>query len=518
MRGAVTALCVAVALMGCATPRRDVPRPYSEAWSHPEETALGGAVAKQLTAYPGQSGFYLLDSGMDAFALRAALAENAQRTLDLQYYIVHADTTTQLLLYRVLRAADRGVRVRLLLDDLYALGQDIDLATLAAHPNIEVRLFNPFLHRGGWGLSQLLEFIGDSARLNRRMHNKLWIADNAAAIVGGRNLGDEYFARGAVNFTDLDVFAAGPVVREISQSFDDYWNSESAVPVEAFVATAPGPEQLAEFERTLEARLEGFRDSAYAQALRETGRLGLQLRTGELPLTPANALAIYDKPAKTSGAGDAATPNPLFAARVRPLIEAAEREVIFISPYFIPNEQGIGILSALARRGVRVRVLTNSLASTDYVPLAYAGYARLRPRLAAAGLELYEMRPETADAARGHPPGSSSGSYLHTKAIVIDRKAVLIGSMNLDPRSRLSNTEDALLIESRALGEQLGTLFDAAVQPTRAYRVTLAGPEADIVWIANEDGKEVRYDHEPAGFWRRLFSKLLGVFAPEQLL
>jgi putative cardiolipin synthase len=522
MRGAVTALCVAIALMGCASPRRDVAREPSTAWPHPEETALGRDFGRQLAAHPGQSGFYLLDSGMDAFVLRAALAENAQRTLDLQYYMVHADTTTQLLLYRVLHAADRGVRVRLLLDDLYALGQDIDLATFAAHPNIEVRLFNPFLRRGGWGLSQLLEFIGDSARLNRRMHNKLWIADNAAAIVGGRNLGDEYFdASGADSFTDVDILAAGPVVRDISRSFDDYWNSEWAVPVEAFVATTPAPERLAEFQSALEARLNGFRDSDYAAALRETARLGLQLRSGQLPLTPANAVAVYDKPAKISRENSAASPSSLFTSRVRPLIEAAEREVILISPYFIPSEDGIEILSALARRGVRVRILTNSLASTDYVPLAYTGYARRRAGLLAAGLELYEMRPETADAGRDRRPGASSGTYLHTKAIVVDRKVVLVGSMNLDPRSRLSNTESAVLIESGAFGDQLGALFDKAVHPTRTYRVALAGPEpgaTTLVWITEDDGKEVRYDQEPAGFWRRLSSKLLGAFAPDDVL
>ncbi len=256
------ALCFAT-MVACTTPRLDVPRPLSEAWLHPEATALGREFGKELAGHPGQSGVFPLASGMEAFTIRASLAESAERTLDLQYYIVQQDTTTQLLLDRVLRAAQRGVRVRLLIDDLYALGRDFELATLAAHPNIEVRVFNPFLRRGGWGLSQLLEFLGDSRRLNRRMHNKLWIADNAAAVVGGRNLGDEYFdAHSEVTFTDLDILAAGPVVRDISRSFDEYWNSEWAVPVEAFVAAAPSAEQFATFERALEARLERFRDTS----------------------------------------------------------------------------------------------------------------------------------------------------------------------------------------------------------------------------------------------------------------
>ena len=518
---AALGLAVIVTLMSaaCTTPRLDVPRPPSEAWPHPEETALGQAFGKQLADHPGQSGFYLLDSGMDAFSMRAGLAQNAQRTLDLQYYIVSADTTTQLLLYRVLSAAQRGVRVRLLVDDLYALGKDFELATFSAHPSIEVRVFNPFLRRGGWGLSQLLEFLGDPARLNRRMHNKLWIADNAAAIVGGRNLGDEYFdAHGEVSFSDLDILAAGPIVRDISRGFDDYWNSEWAVPIEAFVAEPPGPKQLAEFERTLEARLESFRDTDYARVLRET-RLGLQLSSGQLSLTVSEAGVLYDEPPKIVGTSVDESPGQI-QLHIRSLIEDAHQEVILISPYFIPSEQGIGILAALARRGVRVRVFTNSLASTDYVPLAHAGYARLRARLLAAGLELYEMRPEPSDRVRSRQP--STGAYLHTKAIIVDRRHVIVGSMNLDPRSRRYNTEVAVLLESPELGTRFASLFEKAVRPAHAFRVALAAPGREhtaLIWVTEENGKEVRYDGEPlTGFWRRLFSALLAAFPLQDLL
>jgi len=519
VRRAVAASCLATALVACTTPRLDVPRPVSEAWPRPEETALGRSFAEQLRARGGQSGFHLLVSGLEAFTIRAALAESAERTLDLQYYILSEDTTTQLLLYRVLRAAQRGVRVRLLIDDLYAVGRDFDLATLSAHPNIEVRVFNPFLSRGRLGLSQLLEFLGDATRLNRRMHNKLWIADNAAAIAGGRNLGDEYFdAHRDLYFSDLDVLAAGPVVQDISRSFDAYWNSEWAVPIEAFASTPPGRERLAGFERAWEARLESFRDTDYARALRET-RLGLALRSGQLPLTPAPAQAVYDRPPRISGQGGTESPGAIYS-RLRALVEAARQEVILISPYFIPSEQGMGVLGALARRGVRVRILTNSLASTDHIPLAHAGYARWRPRLLAAGIELHEMRPERPDAIRRRSPGEPSGAYLHTKAVVIDRQHVIVGSMNLDPRSRLHNTELALLVESGELGTRLGALFEEAVRPAHAFGVALAkaGGERQLVWMTEEDGKEVRYEREPAGFWRRLLSALLGAFAPEDLL
>jgi putative cardiolipin synthase len=291
------------------------------------------------------------------------------------------------------------------------------------------------------------------------------------------------------------------------------------VPIEAFVGAPPGPQQLAAFERGWEARLESFRDTDYARALRETG-LGPALRSGQLPLTPAAAQAVYDKPQKISGQGSDESPGAIHS-RLRSLIEAARHEVILISPYFIPSEQGLGVFSALARRGVRVRILTNSLASTDDVPLAHSGYARWRARLLAAGLELYEMRPERPEDIRRRSPGASSGAYLHTKAVVIDRQNVLLGSMNLDPRSRALDTEVALFADGPELGTRLGALFDDAVRPARAWRVALAktgSGEPELVWISEEDGKEVRYDREPAGFWRRLFSRLLGAFAPEALL
>jgi putative cardiolipin synthase len=520
-RSAFVALCIAITLAGCATQRRDVPRLPSGAWPHHAETTLGRSFAEQISRYPGQSGFYPLVSGMEAFSIRAGLAENAERTLDLQYFIVREDTTTQLLLYRVLRAADRGVRVRLLVDDLDALGKDLDLATFSAHPNIEVRAFNTFLNRGALGLSQILEFLGDSERLNRRMHNKLWIADNAAAVIGGRNLGDEYFdAHGDVNFSDLDVLAAGPVVRDISRSFDDYWNSEWAVPVEAFVTDLPGPQQLAEFSNALATRLEGFRDTEYARVLRET-RLGSQLSSGQLPLTIAEAGILYDKPPKIANTGVSESPGQI-QLKIRTVVEAARQEVILISPYFIPSEQGIGIMSALVRRGVRVRILTNSLASADYIPLAHAGYARLRARLLAAGLELHEMRPEPLDAGRSRRPGASSAGYLHTKAIVVDRRHVLMGSMNLDPRSRALNTEIALVMESPEFGGRLAALFEEAVRPAHAFHVVLSEPGQEhsaLIWITEEDGKELRYDYDPlTGIWRRLLSRLLEFLAPDSLL
>jgi putative cardiolipin synthase len=518
------AVTAAALVMGCSSARLDVPRPVSHAIDRPEETFLGRTFASQLAATPGQSGFHLLASGQEAFLARAALAESAERTLDLQYYIVAEDATATLLLYRALRAAQRGVRVRLLIDDLYAVGRDFDLATFAAHPKVQVRVFNPFLRRGPMGISRLLEYLGDSARLNRRMHNKLWIADNAAAVMGGRNLGDAYFNVGGENdFADLDVLAAGPVVVEISRSFDEYWNSEWAVPIVAFLGEPPESAQLDRVLSQMAAKAERFRETEYTRTLRAT-ELGRLVRDGKFPLVPARARAIYEPPARPGAATVEGEAQIMLV--LRKSVEAAQREVILISPWLIPSERGVGVLCTLARRGVRVKVLTNSLASID-VPVVHAGYARYRPRLLACGVEMHERRPsatQSGGARLGFTSGASlsSGSTLHAKAVVVDRRLVLVGSMNLDPRSRLSNTEVAVLIESAELGGQLGKLFEEAASLDQAFRVELTEPaneNAALAWIGQEEGKPVRYTSEPlANWWRRLTSSVLGMLAPEELL
>lgn len=520
----VLAVSTNMLVTACSSPRYEVPRPPSHAIDRPEETALGQAFSAQLAAAPGQSGFHLIASGQEAFLSRAALAESAQRTLDLQYYIVAEDVTATLLLYRALRAAQRGVRVRLLIDDLYAVGRDFDLATFAAHPNVQVRVFNPFLRRGPLGLSRLLEFLGDSTRLNRRMHNKLWIADNAAAIVGGRNLGDAYFnVGGASDFADLDVLTAGPVVAEVSRSFDAYWNSEWAVPIGAFVGEPPGSAQLGLVLTQMAAGAERFRESEYARTLRAT-ELGRLVLDGRFPLVAARARAIYEPPARASA--EASEESAQIMSVLRNAIEAAQREVILISPWLIPSEHGMGVLCALARRDVRVKVLTNSLASTD-VPVVHAGYARYRPRLAACGVELHELRPGGTRSGGtrlglSSRASLSSAATLHAKAVTVDRKIVLVGSMNLDPRSRRSNTEVAMLIDSDVLGGQLGALFDEAASPDRAFRVELAergNENSDLAWVGQEEGKPVRYTSEPlASWWRRFIAGVLGALAPEELL
>ena len=513
----IPAIAAAVLIAGCSSSRLDAPLSPTYAFDHPEQTYLGRASASQLKATPGQSGFYLLVSGQEAFVARAALAESSERTLDLQYYIVGEDASATLLLFRALLAAQRGVHVRLLIDDIYAVGRDIDLATLAAHPNVQVRVFNPFQYRGPLGITQLFEFLGDSARLNRRMHNKLWIADNAVAVIGGRNLGDAYFnVRTDSDFADLDVLAAGPVVEQISRSFDEYWNSDLAVPIGTFAGAAPGTERVELALMHMAAQAEHFHASEYANALRTTG-FGTLVRKGLLPLVPAHA-TIFDTPVPSKAA--ATEQHRPIAPAVSQLIQGAQQEVMLISPYFIPGERGVAVLCALARRGVRVRLLTNSLASTD-VPVVHAGYARYRPRLLACGVALRELRPSATRSGGAHPR-LSSGASLHAKAVVVDGKDVLIGSMNLDPRSRQSNTEVAILINSTVLAKQLATLFEEATALEEAFRVELTEPgdeNSALIWVGRDDGRMVRYDSDPmTSSWRRMIAGLFGMLAPEELL
>jgi putative cardiolipin synthase len=507
-------------LSACASLPRDVSRPVSRAWEHPADTLLG----RQYLPPPGApSGAAPLVAGAQAFAARVALAGAAQRTLDLQYYIVRDDATTRLLMARVLGAARRGVRVRLLVDDLDALGRDLDLAALAAAGPAEVRVFNPFATRGRFGFGHLFELIGDNERLNRRMHNKLWIADNAVAVIGGRNLGDEYFeASAGPNFADLDLLVAGAAVSGMSDSFDAYWNSAWAIPVQALLRTPPRAHEIERLERELTSRETRFAASGYAGALRDSG-LPAAVRAGRLALEPAIAEVFHDPPSKVDPATDAQRVTPALAPRVQQLLAEARHELVLVTPYLVPTEGGVALLAALVRRGVRVRVLTNSLASAEAVPLAHAGYSRHRPALARAGVELHEMRPTDGE---GPQPWWTrarwSGGSLHTKAFVVDRRWVIVGSMNLDPRSRDSNTEVALLLDSPALGLTLGQLFDEAVDPTRAWQVRWVEPTAGVPhlqWAAQDGTLPLHTHHEPeVGLWRRALARLLRAIAPEELL
>lgn len=516
--GRLLVFAAAFLVAGCASIRYDAPRPPSYAIDDPQQTELGRSFATQLSSTPGMSGFRLVHSGQEAFLARAGLAEAAQRTLDLQYYMVAEDTTSTLLLYRVLLAAQRGVRVRLLIDDLDVGDRDAHLASLAAWPNVEVRVFNPFARRGATDLGRVLDYLADGTRLNRRMHNKLWIADNAAALIGGRNLSDAYFnANSESNFADLDVLLAGPLVAEASRSFDEYWNSEWAVPIQTFTGPTHGTSQSEQLMSDLAARAAAFHGSDYVREMLATG-FGPQVRSGEIALIAAQATVLHDSPSGLH----AQVPDQerLVVSRLHEVLSAAKEEVVLITPYFVPQQRGTETLCDLTRRGVKVRVLTNSLASTD-VAAVHAAYARYRPQLLACGVVLHELRP-VAQGSGGTSRMRSSGVSLHAKAVMVDRKSIVIGSMNLDPRSRLSNTEVAVLIDSAALGNHLGRWFEEAASLDRAYRPSLSTTEsrrAPLAWTVREGDQLHRYASEPqVSWWQRFVSRLLGALIPEHLL
>src|SRR6266850_794502 len=494
-------LCALVAaLAGCASlPDTGAGEP-STALAGTAGTRLGQALAPAIRANPGKTGIYPLGDGRDAFAARVLLARAAERSLDVQYYILRADTTGGLFCEALWRAAERGVRVRLLLDDNNTRGMD---DALAAHPNIEVRLFNPYASRG----FRLGELVTDFSRLNRRMHNKSFTADNQATIVGGRNVGDEYFGAGsAVEFSDRDVLAVGAVVPDVSASFDADGNSRSAYPVAALIpAAAP---QAAELVRAAWAKLnESAQAARYVEVLRSTA-LAQRLVAGTLPLDWAAARVVSDDPSKIVNPPERSDLHLL--PRLVAALGAPDAELDLVSPYFVPTADGTAALRALAGRGVKVRVLTNSLAATDVAPV-HAGYAKYRERLLRGGVRLYELKP-TARPERDDRPGGSDAS-LHAKTFAIDRSRIFVGSFNFDPRSARLNTEMGVVVESPRLAARLSSALDRGL-PRDAYEVRLA-PNGSLEWV---DG-DSRYGSEPgAGFFKRLWIGFLSVLPIEWLL
>jgi putative cardiolipin synthase len=516
-RSAVALLLVLLVVSGCALQPR-VARVPSYVLGEGVRTTLRHAFEAQAAEHPGLSGFQVVAGAQSAFASLAALADVAERTLDLQYYSAGDDLTSDLLLWRVVAAADRGVRVRILLDDVHPMTRAFAQRAMAVHPGIHVRLFNPFIFGGAWSVSRLIEFALDSERLNRRMHNKLWVTDNAAAMVGSRNLGDEYFGvyEGA-NFNDVDLLAVGPIVRELSTAFDAYWNSMAAVPAEDVLEIPAAPER-AIVREALQSRFQACSGTPVCDWLTQGGLVDA-LRSGSVALTWAGAQAIYDHPdhdksGPVSGIEHGAPGDQPGGTRT-------QRELLIASPYFIPGEDGRRHLAEMVEGGARVAVLTNSLASTDS-PAAHAGYARYRVDLLRSGVELYEARLEPgAPHRRSHRWGRASPTSLHAKVIVQDRARAIVGSLNQDPRSRLHNTEAWVAVESAELAADLAALFEEATEPQHAFQLALSG-DGDvqtIKWRSEEDGKAVRYDVEPhASVWLRLWRTTLGALIPEHQL
>ncbi|MGY4676677.1 phospholipase D family protein [Pasteurella sp. P03HT] len=499
-------LLISILILSALTYRALPNKPHQETQTYravDPESPLAQHLLPLITQQTERTGIYPLSDGRDAFLARLALVESAQHSLDLQYYIWHHDVSGRLLLQRVYHAAQRGVQVRLLLDDNNTKGLDDLLAAINAHPNISVRLFNPFMQRH----YRIFGYLNDFFRLNRRMHNKSLTADSLISIVGGRNIGDEYFDVGnGILFADLDVSVIGHVVEQIENDFDRYWNSESVYPFELIVQknqmdfdSTPSDDETTQTYLTQLAQL------PFAKAL----------KTGDLTFTWAKAQFISDDPAKALG-----KPNQenSVLAHIAPLMQATEHNLIIISPYFVPTKIGVAFLKRIAQKGTQISILTNSLEATD-VSIVHSGYAKYRKALLENQIRLYELKPDaTVHMETPHALlKGGSGASLHAKTFSVDDRYLFVGSFNMDPRSAMLNTEMGLLIDSPTLAQMLVNGLYTHHQ-NYTFSVSL-NPQGQIYWATQENGKPVLYQTEPhSSFFKRVTVRLLSLLPVEHLL
>jgi putative cardiolipin synthase len=502
----------------------DYPRTASWALSNPQETRIARDLGPRLAAHPAQSGFHLLPNGPDALVARLALIDAAERTVDSQCFILEDDLVGNLLLGRVLAAAQRGVRVRLLVDDWNQRGHDRRLAWLGAQPNILIRLFNPAGSPRWCSLTRPLHYLFGPQRVLKRMHNKVFIVDNTVAIVGGRNIADGYFAASDdYNFGDIDILAAGPIAGQVSVAFDEFWNDPLAIPIEAFVSREDTAGYALETRRKLEASRTAALSSPYACYLLGSEPAKL-LEIGRLALTWAEGEVVYDRPGKILTSIDE-NPPAYMVFKLREIFDAARTEALVISPYFVPGDFGMERFRQMRSRGAAVKVLTNSLSSTDEIA-PHAAYEKYRTDLLRCGVELYELRsePDRRGKDRSDHEGASAGAGLHAKCLIVDRNVIFVGSFNLDPRSVLMDTQNGIVVRSDELATQLAAVFAKRTSAAYAYRVRFLGDlrgnnDSRLVWIDDIAGKAVHYSDEPmTGPGRRIKAWFMSWMVPEAWL
>jgi cardiolipin synthase C len=517
-----TTIAIAV-LGGCAgqPPGADFPRQSSVALLHPEQTFLGGKFAQAAREHGGNSGFRMLNVGVDGFLTRVQMIDAAERTLDLQYFIFRGDETGRLITAALLRAADRGVHVRVLIDDGDTVAGDEQILALDGHPSVEIRVFNPFSYRGHARLRRTVEFVFNKRRLDYRMHNKLLVVDNSVALIGGRNIGNQYFQMDPESqFADDDVFSVGPVVQQLSATFDEFWNSTHSIPAAALGggkhlhADLEKHRRLAQGSKPMLALDSPGID--YAAMIR-TDQPYAGMISGTLPLVWASALVACDSPNKKD-VQEGVSRGHLMSEPVAKAAAQVHTELLMVTPYFIPAADEMHLLDTLLRNNIRVAILTNSLESAEGL-LAEAGYTHYRLPLLDDGADLYEVR-----ALLGSRRGSGQtarisqfGNYgLHAKLFVFDRERLFIGSMNFDQRSKRLNTEVGLIIDSPELAQQMATRFGAMTQPESAYVLSLrdlgSGHGSNVVWDTVEGGKPLEYTQEPSqSRWRKMKVRLLAL-------
>ena len=551
---------------GCASLPANVDRPVTSALADPQNTPLGRALAVRAAQSGTQndSAFALVNSPQLAFTSRMTLIKAAQKTIDIQYYAIHADDTTERLFVALREAAARGVRIRILMDDFNTSGKNVQVLNLAFEKNIALRLFNPLPGRRDSLIFRVASNLHNIDRLQRRMHNKIFVADNAVAITGGRNLGETYFGQSSgTNFIDMDVLAAGRIARDLSSSFDRYWNNPLAYPVQSLMTkkeiseitqtegapstsahstpNRPGPAEpiispdARDFDQVASSLLPPAPSPISANLLPDS--IDLQ----KLNWVWAPSVMLVDKPEKIAGDADNAEESTeTTVGGLLQLMQQAKKDLIIVSPYFVPGERMMKAFAQIRQRGIRVQLLTNSLSSND-APAAHVGYSRYREALIALGIEVYEMRAEqpgtvanigrlgglmgslgssgsTSSSSSGGLSGGSARASLHAKVVVVDERILVIGSMNLDLRSQLQNSEVALAIRNRTIATEASRLIEPAMRQ-HAYRVTLQESGGGLIWHAPEGMSLPAAVSEPdASLGLRVLVKMIGPFIPDELL
>ena len=485
----------------------DFPKTTSTAFTDTDQTTAAKASSDWRNADPENNGFYPLIEGKDAFGARLLLMDRAERSIDAQYFLMKPDDAGLVFAHTMMEAADRGVRVRFLIDDIFTTVKDRALIYLNEHPNIEVRVFNPISRKGIWALNYLANF----SRANRRMHNKSFTIDNQLSIVGGRNIAVEYFQLDSSGeFIDFDVIAAGPIVRDISDSFDAYWNHELAVPMNAFYESVDPGEQ-AQFRQEIERRMEESGHTVYGDAVNKV--MMQQRLNGIADPFIADARAIIDDPQKLMK--KVSEEQKVVTNEIAAALDKAEQEILIYTPYFIPRRKGMELVEKIRAKGVRIVVVTNSLATNNHTSV-HSAYASYRKRLLAAGVELWEARVDAAGQVQEDGTKSPENLTLHTKGIMIDRRFSFVGSLNLDPRSFDLNSEMGVMIDS---DEMAAVLADRVTKrlPEMAYKLHL-NDDNKITWHAIIEGRQVIETKDPlTSGWKRFQAWFLKILPEGQL-
>jgi putative cardiolipin synthase len=511
-------LVLALGLAACATLPTQVDRPVSQALAPSIDSPLV-RVARESVPDPSSSGFRLMPLGLYSLDARIELIRRARSSLDVQYYLIQDDRSGRLFMRSLRDAALRGVRVRLLVDDLYTAGADPLFAGLAAFPNVEVRLFNPFCCARQSVATRFAASLADFRRLNHRMHNKLFIADGAIAVMGGRNIADEYFARGvSSNFVDMDVLLAGNVVERLAAIFDIYWNSPQAYPVATILGEpGEGDDPRERFNHRVDDGDQMTSVAVPPMDMLAQRPLSVELDTGRLSLASGKAVALADQPGKVMATSVEMARSMSVQMNIMDRVVLSNRRVVLSSPYFVPGPMGAKAFADLTGRGVEVVVLTNSFAAND-VPLAHIGYARYRAGLLRSGVQLYELTSAGIQRETWEGRWGLSHGRLHAKVAVIDDSMVYIGSMNLDPRSESTNTELGIVVQCPELATDVIRVIDAT-RLQSSYRLRFGPDGESLEWLVMGDPLGLVLASEPeADTFAHFRSTLLEFFVPEQLL